>query len=206
MRESLIPKHVLGVRGGLIIQMPEQEITQPLKEKKTESLFRKIKPTWIAAGIFGLSIFLIIYSNSSQLRELVQQNMMIMFIVGMGAFYIFTKSQEPESVIGNIKGQILLKNYVHFQQEENNLPEGEVFIRQSKRRSIGRKPENYYYVVDIETERGLETWLGAVDSKDGDVVSLEPRIGGVTKISEEMKDIIPEKRIVTEEVEEIEGG
>lgn len=185
--------------------MPEEEITQPLQEKKKESLYRKIKPNWIVAAAFGMVVFLITYSNSNQLRIFFQQNLLIILLIGGFLLYFFKKSQEPESVIGNIQGQMLLKNYIHFQQREGNINEGEVFIRQSKRRGIARKPENYYYVVDIETDKGTETYLGAVDSKDGDIVLTEPRLGGVTKISEEMKDIIPEKRIVTGE-EEIEGS
>ncbi len=129
--------------------------------------------------------------------------MLAIVIVVIALAYFLTKGQEPETDIGLIQSQKIVKNFVAYQQQDGTMPIGETKIGQDKRRQIGKKPTSYYHVVDIKTKEGTKSFIIGVDTKTGDITLREPRIGGVTRISEEMKDIIPEKRVLTGE-EEIE--
>lgn len=178
--------------------MPE-ELPLEKKEEVTDYV-KKIKgQTWIA--IIGGIIFIWFLWQSGAFEGM---NLLVPSIAVIIIAYLYFHSKKEKTPRGIIEATVMAEEYINFKQNRNEIPKGEFRLTQDKRKRVGKELKGYYFVAEVETTKGLKTFMVAVDPYKSDIILTEPKLGGVVSISDEVKDIEPEKREVLFEEEVVE--
>lgn len=172
-----------------------------MKEKTEEiaDVARKIKPNYLVAIVIGF-IFIYFLWQRGAFEGI---NMTPVWLVIGGFLLIYWQSVKPQTPRGIAHALITAEDWINFKQQRGEIPLGEIKITRDKRRHVGKESKGYYFTVEI-LSNPRKTYLIGVDAFRNDIILFDEILGGVVSISDEVKDIEPEKKEVLFEEEVLE--